>query len=97
METQATIADWANGVGINPEPQRAVERAGEELQEAIDALASGDTAAAGVEIADVVICLCVAAAKLGVDLQAAIDAKMKINRGRTWKLDASGCAYHVKA
>lgn len=96
METQQSIADWADAVGIKPDPRRAVERAGEELQEALDALASGSATTVGVELADVVICLHVAATKLGVDLQALIDAKMKVNRARKWRLDETGCAYHVK-
>ena len=96
METQQSISDWADAVGINPDAKRAVERAGEELQEAIDAFATGTTTAVGVEIADVVICLNVAASKLGVDLQTLVDAKMKINRARKWRVDETGCAYHVK-
>lgn len=96
METQQSISDWADAVGIKSDPKRAIERAGEELQEAIDALATGSATHAGVELADVVICLHVAASKLGVDLQELIDAKMKINRARKWRVDESGCAYHVK-
>ena len=34
---------------------------------------------------------------LGIDLQAAINAKMKINRARVWRKDGSGHGYHVKA
>ena len=95
METQQSITDWAVAVGINPDAQRAVERAGEELQEAIDAFKSGDRHSIGVEIADVVICLNVAASKLGVNLQSLIDAKMKVNRARQWQLDETGGADHV--
>lgn len=97
METQRTITEWAAHVGINAAPARAVSRAGEELQEAIDAIATGDMASAGGELADVAICLYVAASEMGIDLQAAIDAKMAINRSRTWRRDATGCIYHVKA
>ena len=96
METQKTISDWADAVGITSDPHRAVKRAGEELQEALDDLDAGRMSNAAVELADVVICLHVAASKMGVDLQNEIDAKMKINRARQWRLDATGCAYHVK-
>lgn len=96
METQATITEWANSVGIKTSIRRAVTRANEELQEALDDISRGDIAAAGVELADVVICLHVAASRMGVDLQAAIDAKMVVNRARKWRLDTTGCAYHVK-
>ena len=97
METQATITAWADAVGIKPEPFRAVERAGEELREALADLEVGAVEDAGVELADVVICLFVAASRMGVDLQAEIDAKMQVNRSRTWRLDETGCAYHVKS
>jgi len=95
-ETQATISEWAASVGINAEPERVVTRAAEEMDEALDAVRSGDMQHTAVELADVVICLFVAAERMGVDLQAEIDAKMRINRGRTWRRDASGCVYHVK-
>lgn len=95
-ETQATINEWANSVGIKADAARSIARAQEELDEAIDEVSAGDIKKAGVEIADVVICLFVAASRLGVDLQAEIDAKMKINRKREWRVDESGCAYHVK-
>lgn len=36
------------------------------------------------------------AAALGCDLAVAIDAKMAVNRARRWRLDGSGCGYHVK-
>ena len=96
METQQSITEWADSVGIQPDPYRAVTRAGEELQEALDELLAGRSQDAAIELADVVICLHVAASKMGVDLQAEIDAKMRINRNRQWRLDATGCAYHIK-
>lgn len=97
METQATIAEWAHSVGIDAEPVRAVERAQEEMDEALDEVRDGNLDKASVELADVVICLYVAASKMGVDLQSEIDAKMKINRAREWRKDQTGCVYHVKA
>lgn len=36
------------------------------------------------------------ALSLGIDLDKALDAKMVVNRGRQWKLDGSGCGYHVR-
>lgn len=96
METQATINEWAYSVGINAAPIRSVERAVEEIDEALAELRAGGTAKAGVEIADAIICLMVAASRLGVDIQAEIDAKMQINRARQWRVDETGCVYHVK-
>ena len=95
-ETQKSIVEWAASVGIDAAPAHAVERAAEEMAEALDEVRAGEIDKAGVELADVVICLFVAASKMGVDLQAEIDAKMKINRGRTWRRDERGCVYHVK-
>jgi hypothetical protein len=33
----------------------------------------------------------------GRDILAEVDAKMAINRARTWRLDGAGCGYHVHA
>ena len=30
------------------------------------------------------------------DLQEAVDAKMQVNRARQWKMDGTGCGYHIK-
>lgn len=47
------------------------------------------------EIADVYITLVGVAEKAGVNIQQAVNTKMKINRERVWKIDASGNGYHV--
>ena len=95
METQMSINDWARSVGINANPRRSVERASEELAEALVEIDAGQHLAAGIELADVVVCLYVAASRIGVNLQNLIDAKMEVNRKREWRLDESGCAYHI--
>jgi NTP pyrophosphatase (non-canonical NTP hydrolase) len=48
------------------------------------------------EMADVAIVLAVIAHRRGVDLQAEVDEKMRVNRSRTWKSHGDGTGYHVK-
>ena len=48
------------------------------------------------EAADVVIVLSRLFVELGVDMHAAIDRKMAINRARRWTLDGNGHGHHVE-
>jgi NTP pyrophosphatase (non-canonical NTP hydrolase) len=48
------------------------------------------------EMADCAIVLAVIAHRRGVDLQAEVDEKMRINRSRTWRSHGDGTGYHVK-
>ena len=48
------------------------------------------------EAADVVIVLSRLFVELGVDMHAAIDRKMQINRARRWTLDGNGHGQHVE-
>jgi NTP pyrophosphatase (non-canonical NTP hydrolase) len=48
------------------------------------------------EMADCAIVLAVIAHRRGVDLQAEVDEKMRINRSRTWRSNGDGTGYHVK-
>ena len=48
------------------------------------------------EAADVVIVLCHLAGSMDMDLGAAIEAKMEVNRARQWRLSGNGTGYHVK-
>ncbi len=48
------------------------------------------------EAADTYVVLCGVAALRGFDLEAAVDRKMVINRGRTWRACGDGTGYHVK-
>lgn len=48
------------------------------------------------EMADVEIVLRGMAQLHGVDLQAEVDKKMAVNRGRRWKANGDGTGYHVK-
>lgn len=94
METQETIKEWADSVGINPTFPRAVERAAEEMDEALIASYSNDKESTAFELADVMITVYIAASVLGVDIHSKINEKMEVNRSRKWKRDNTGCVYH---
>jgi NTP pyrophosphatase (non-canonical NTP hydrolase) len=96
-ETQASICDWIvatfGTVGSN---MSVAARANQEMAELVMALAVDDNHPKAVEeAADIVIILYRLADRMGRDLQAAIDAKMAINRRREWNV-ANGHGYHVK-
>jgi hypothetical protein len=100
-ETAATIAAWADATFGTATPARQLRRIFEEINELAEKLVPFSPAM--FELADVTICLCTPAHNLGVelppmnpDLWAAVDQKMLINHARQWKLDGTGCGYHVK-
>lgn len=96
-ETQESIGAWADEVfGPVSDLPRAVGRAGEELAELKEAAETLTPQDMIVEMADVVIVLMRLANVIGQDLGAAINAKMAINRKRTWNSDGTGHGYHVK-
>lgn len=98
-ETSASIGEFCDATfGKVASRQRALTSALKELAELQDAydLDEPDTRLLE-ECADVAICLMRFAHEVGGDLYDAIDAKMAINRKRTWKLDGTGNAQHVKA
>ena len=47
------------------------------------------------EAADVVIALAGMCRRYGIDLQAAVDEKMKINREREWEVYSNGTGRHI--
>lgn len=76
---------------------RVAVRALEEMAELVEKLVSNDgDPLARPEIADVFIILMRLADRLGGDVLADVDAKMTINRARTWKPDGTGHGYHVR-
>lgn len=95
-ETFASVGEWAIETFGPGSVQRRLERAGEELTEAIAEAESGATTdKIMAEIADVLICLCGASRIAGGDLQRALDAKMAVNRNRKWSLRGDGTGYHI--
>ena len=98
-ETTDSIAQWIDDTfGHASGPVRAAIRANEEMAELLKAVSDGTSAAKSrEECADVAIVLCMVCSRLGGDLWTEIERKMAINRARTWKMDGSGCGYHVPA
>lgn len=97
-ETQQTISEWIEETfGPAGSNARVVARANEEMAELLRDVTIDDAhPKAAEEIADVFIVLYRVATRLGVDIHELIDRKMAVNRARRWKLDGSGCGYHVK-
>ena len=95
-ETSNTIRVWSDETfGEVKDLAALVARARGELDELAEAVRAGDMAEAGKEAADVVILLHRLVALAGMDLNAQVDAKMAINRARTWKAAGDGTGGHV--
>ena len=95
-ETSQTIREWGDATfGAPTDLTVLVQRARVEMDELEQALRAGDHAEAGREAADVVILLHRLAALLEQDLCEQVDAKMVINRARTWKAAGDGTCGHV--
>ena len=98
-ETQQSICAWTEETfGPAPSQARIAARANEEMAELLRLVTSNayDPHEAAEEAADVVIVLYRLAHVCGVDLHAAIDRKMAINRQRKWAVTDDGHGYHVK-
>lgn len=98
-ETTATVTEWVNGAfGISDNPFRRATRANEEMAELLTAIASGEPPEKiGEEAADVAILMHLICGRLGLDLNEQVAKKMAKNRSRQWRVDATGCGYHVKS
>lgn len=86
IETFETIAQWCEETFGPIDPARIVSRAAEEMEE----LRAEPTRVE--EAADVVIVL-----SRYPGLWEAVERKMKVNRGRRWRLMGDGTGYHMKA
>lgn len=111
-ECSASIAQWADETFGRAHDLRTIVRRAraefEELEAALpqgalthealahEALAHEDRSAVLAEAADVVILLHRLAHEMGGDLNAAVDAKMHINRARRWSLSGDGVGQHIK-
>ncbi len=98
IETQESISAWAEeAFGRAGSNARLAGRANEGMAELIRAATSDRPARELIEeAADVVIVLYRMAARNGFDLDAAIDAKMALNRMRKWTRDGTGHGYHLR-
>ncbi len=95
-ETSNTIRVWGDATfGEVRDLAALVVGARGELAELEEALRAGDMAEAGREAADVAILLHRLVALAGMDLCEQVDAKMAINRARSWKAAGDGTGGHV--
>ena len=95
-ETSKSICAWGDATfGKVSDLSALVARARGELEELAQAVRAGDLAEAGREAADVAILLHRLVALAGMDLADEVDAKMAINRARTWKATGDGTGGHV--
>ncbi len=95
-ETSQTIREWGDAVfGEARDLTVLVARARTELDELEQAVRAGDLAETGQEAADVAILLHRLVAIAGMDLGEQVDAKMQVNRARTWKAAGDGTGGHV--
>lgn len=99
LETQKSICQWATTtLGAAGTNGGVAARANQEMAELLKALSEDDNhLKAPEEAADVIIVLMRLFERYGTTWQEEVDKKMKVNRGRTWKLDGHGHGYHVKA
>jgi NTP pyrophosphatase (non-canonical NTP hydrolase) len=91
IETQESINAWQGRHFPDATSEGVVNHLKEEFQEF---LTENDKLETAVEAADLVILLYAWAGKHGLDLHAAIDAKMKINRSREWTIQEDGTRRH---
>lgn len=96
-ETQASITQWANETFGPARSNLSIAiRANSEMAELLRDLALSDhSEGAATEVADVMIVLYRLLDQLGTTLEAEVDKKMRINRGRKWKIDGSGHGKHL--
>jgi NTP pyrophosphatase (non-canonical NTP hydrolase) len=95
-ETSQSICAWGEAT-FGPAPRLAalVARARLELDELEQAVAANDAAEIGREAADVAILLHRLVALSGADLAEQVDAKMAVNRARTWCAAGDGTGTHA--
>lgn len=95
-ETSNTIRQWGDATfGEVKDLAVLVRRARGELDELLEAVQAKDTPEIGKEAADVAILLHRLLALAGMDLAEQVDAKMEVNRARTWRAAGDGTGGHV--
>ena len=95
-ETSQTILEWGDATfGAPQDVTVLVTRARLEMDELEQAIREGDMSEAGREAADVVILLHRLVGLLGMELSEQVDAKMKVNRARKWRVAGDGTGGHV--
>lgn len=96
QENQRSMCDWAEQTfGPVADPVSLVERALLEMQELREAVEQRDVSEIGKEAADVLILLYRLADQFDLDLDQEVQAKMAINRSRTWVSKGDGTGSHA--
>ncbi len=96
-ETQSSVTTWGEQTfGPASTPDVLVARAAVEFDELMEAARAKDKDEVAHEMADVLIILYRVATIFGFDLNAAVDAKMRINRARKWAPKGDGTGSHIK-
>lgn len=95
METYDTIGKWALEQFGRGKPLACYAKLGEEFGEIARPLQKQQYDKALLEMADMVIVLSHLVASLGMDLQRAVDEKMRVNRARTWERTPEGTYLHT--
>lgn len=98
IETPVTIAEWAVARFGRAQPSILAARASREMQDLLERIVEGASVEAlAEEAADVCIVLYSLCGQIGVPIDAAIDAKMRVNRLRSWSVDNYGRGYRLPA
>lgn len=91
------INTWQSKVFTQATAQSAAVHLKREADELVHDLVNYDYDNAAHEIADVFILLAAVTHLSGIDLEEAVEGKMKINRARKWgKPDAQGVVEHIR-
>lgn len=93
-ENQKSITSWQRETFGPTTPKLALSRMHKEYYELARAIDEHDLVGAREEVADVLVTLYRVAEELGVDLAEAVNRKMKVNRARSWDVDAFGHGQH---
>lgn len=91
------ITEWQDSVFMEATPLSAATHLQREVRELIFDLKNGNPKSSESEMADCFLLIIATAHLSGVDLEAAIEEKMEINRNRVWgKPDAEGVVEHIR-
>lgn len=101
LETQSTISEWGRRTFGKPRKEKIIARLNQEMSELVTVGLSGrrekgKREKVGEELADLYTLMCQVATEYNLDLHAAVDEKMRINRTRLWERGADGMFQHVR-
>ncbi len=95
METYDSMGKWALEQFGRGKPLSCYAKLAEEFGELARPLQKQQYDKAILEMADMIVVLSHIAASLGLDLQRAVDEKMRVNHARTWERTPEGTYLHT--